>query len=135
MKQATSSLLVMAVLLGLAGYTIFVPPVGMEDLPYRVILPFVLIACGFTILDNFRMRAHMTELIGAVRAVGRAGNAPSPEQRGEAIVILLKALRGGDEKARQTAATQLAVLTGANFGDDIDGWDHWWSQNKSSFGK
>ena len=135
MKQATSSLLVMAVLLGLAGYTMFVPPIGMKELPYRVILPFVLIACGFTILDNFRMRGHMAELIGAVRAVGRAGNAPSPEQRGEAIVILLKALRGGDGKARQTAAAQLAVLTGANFGDDIDGWDHWWTQNRSRFGK
>ena len=136
MPHAASSLLVICVLLGLAGYTIFEPPESFADLPYRLILPFVLFASAFTILDNLRMRTHMTELIGAIRgALGRAGKAPTPEAMGEAIEILLKSLKVADPNVRKTAANQLASLTGANFGEDVDGWNHWWSENKSRFRK
>jgi ABC-type dipeptide/oligopeptide/nickel transport system permease component len=71
MSQATASFLVVLVLFVLAVYTGIAPPAGFEELPYRIILPFVLIAVGFVQLENLRMRAHMAELIGAIRtAVG-----------------------------------------------------------------
>ncbi|MHC4955287.1 MAG: hypothetical protein ACYTGZ_15645 [Planctomycetota bacterium] len=135
MSQASASLLVIGILLALAGYSIFVPPAGMEDLPHRIMLPFVLIACAFTILDNLRMRTHMAELIGAIRhAVGRSGKAPTAEAKGKAIPILLKTLGAGDANARATAARQLAALTGADFGEDAEAWSDWWAENKSRFG-
>jgi hypothetical protein len=138
MSQAGSSLLVIGILLALAGYTIFVPPQPMEELPYRLVLPFVLIACAFTILDNLRMRTHMAELIGAIKgavAQGRAGRAPTPEQKGQAIQILLETLNTQDETARKTAFKQLAVLTGADFGEDVAAWRGWWKDNKSEYGQ
>lgn len=129
------------VLLALAGYTIFVPPEPMSELPHRLILPFVLIASAFTILDNLRMRTHMAELIGAIKGAvaqgraGRGGSAPTPEQKGEAIEILIHTLDARDEAARKTAFKQLAVLSGADFGEDAKAWRGWWNDNKSQFGK
>jgi len=136
MSQAGSSLLVIGILLALAGYTIFVPPETMTELPHRLVLPFVLIACAFTILDNLRMRTHMAELVGAIRgALGRAGKAPTPEAKGEAISILMGSLKSDDAKIRRTASQQLAILTGADFGEDAKSWQGWWEDNKSRFGK
>ena len=138
MAQAGSSLLVIGILLALAGYTIFVPPEPMTELPHRLVLPFVLIASAFTILDNLRMRTHMAELIGAIKgavAQGRSGHAPTKEQKAQAIQILLETLNTTkDETARKTAFKQLAVLTGADFGEDVRAWRGWWDDNKSSFG-
>ena len=97
-----------------------------------------LIASAFTILDNLRMRTHMAELIGAIKgavAQGRSGRAPTPAQKGEAIEILLQTLDARDEEARKTAFKQLAVLSGADFGEDADAWRGWWKDNKSHFGK
>jgi hypothetical protein len=138
MSQATASFLVVLVLFVLAVYTGIAPPVGFEELPYRIILPFVLIAVGFVQLENLRMRAHMAELIGAIRtAVGQSkasrGEA-SPQMKGEAIRILLRSLHSDSEKVRETSARQLAHLTGEDFGVDVAAWERWWKANEGSFG-
>ena len=138
MNQATASFLVVLVLFVLADYVGIAPPAGFEELPHRIILPFVLIAVGFVQLENLRMRAHMAELIGAIRtAVGqsKAGRSePSPEMKGEAIRILLGSLKSGNEKVRETSARQLKQLTGEDFGDDAAAWERWWKANERSFG-
>ncbi|MHC4940992.1 MAG: HEAT repeat domain-containing protein [Planctomycetota bacterium] len=138
MSQTTASVLVVLVLFGLAVYIGIYPPEGFTELPYRIIFPFVLIAVGFVQLENLRMRAHMAELIGAIRtAVGRAqgGRAePPPQVKGEAIRILMGSLKSDDPTVRQTAATQLAQLTGENHGEDMIAWENWWKKNQDRFG-
>ena len=137
MSQTAASVLVVFVLFGLAVYVGIYPPEGFQELPYRIIFPFVLIAVGFVQLENLRMRTHMAELVGAIRtAVGRAQGGrtePTPEVKGEAIRILMGSLKSDDPKVRQTAAAQLAQLTGQNFGEDVVSWERWWKANRSNY--
>jgi len=137
MTQATASFLVVLVLFVLADWVGVDPPEGFTELPYRIVLPFVLIAVGFVQLENLRMRTHMAELIGAIRtAVGqaRAGRPDaSPEMKGEAIRILLKSLKSDDPTVRRTSAEQLAKLTGQQLGEDPAAWERWWQENKKTF--
>ncbi|MEM8882950.1 MAG: hypothetical protein AAGD14_02680 [Planctomycetota bacterium] len=139
MSQSLASLLVVLVLFILAVYVGISPPEGFQEFPYRIILPFVLVAVGFVQLENQRMRVHMAELIGAIKAaVGQAraqqgAVQPTPEQRAEAIEILLKSLNSQDATARATAAKQLAKLTGVDHGEDAVAWARWWSENESQF--
>jgi len=139
MSQGNATLLVILVLFVLAIWTIVAPPAGFEELPYRIILPFTLVAVCFGQLENLRTRAHMGELIGAIRtAVGQSRGSgrpePSPKQKGEAIQILLGSLSADDAQVRRTAAQQLAALTGEDLGDDAGAWKAWWKRNKGRFG-
>jgi hypothetical protein len=138
MSQAIASTLVVLTLFGLAIFCGIAPPQGFEELPYRIIFPFVLIAVGFVQLENVRMRAHMRELIGALKtAVGRTqanrGVAPTTQEKGKAIQILLDSLGAADETVRQTAARQLTSLTGEDFGTDSAAWKRWWLANRAQF--
>ena len=68
MSQAGASLLLVAVMFGLAVYLVIWPPPGFdENLAYRASIPFVLIATAYGVLENLRTRAHMGQLIGALR--------------------------------------------------------------------
>lgn len=118
-------------------YLFFAPPPGFdENIAYRIALPFVLIACAFSVMENLRTRTHMAQLVGAIRGLmGKRGVEPTPEIKGEAIQILLKSLHHGDESVRRTAANQLRNLTGETIGDDAAAWDQWWSENRSRFGQ
>jgi hypothetical protein len=138
MGQATASTLVVLVLFSLAIYCGIAPPVGFEELPYRIILPFVIVAVGFVQLENVRMRTHMKELIGALQAAvgqtkARRGVTPTQAEKGKAITILLDSLGSSDSTVRRTAARQLTALTGANFGDDSAAWKRWWLANRAEF--
>ena len=138
MSQAVASTLVVLVLFGLAIYCGIAPPEGFQELPYRIILPFVIIAVGFVQLENVRMRGHMAELIGALKvAVARnqssRGVEPTPAAKGKAIAILLDSIGSDDESVRATAARQLAALTGENHGTDSVAWKRWWLANRAKF--
>jgi hypothetical protein len=138
MSQAVASTLVVLVLFGLAIYCGIAPPEGFQELPYRIILPFIIIAVGFVQLENVRMRTHMAELIGALKvAVGRSqasrGVAPTPAEKGKAIVILLESIGSDDASARETAARQLTALTGVDHGTDSAAWKRWWLANRAKF--
>jgi hypothetical protein len=126
-----------ALMFGLAGYFVFVPPPGFGgSIAHRLTIPFVLVACAYMVLENLRTRIHLAQLVGALRSLmGRTGAPPTPEVKREAIEILLKSLRGGDEAARAAAARQLAKLTGQDFGDDAQAWEAWWAKSKADFGK
>lgn len=138
MSQAVASSLVVLVLFGLAIYCGIAPPEGFEELPYRIILPFVIVAVGFVQLENVRIRAHMAELIGALKvAVGRTqasrGVAPTPAEKGRAIAILLESLGSDDTSVRDTAARQLKALSGVDHGTDSAAWNRWWLAHRAQF--
>ena len=138
MGHATASALVVLVLFSLAIYCGIAPPVGFEQLPYRIILPFLIVAVGFVQLENARMRAHMKELIGALQAAvgqtrAKRGIPPTPKEKGKAISILLDSLGSKDSSIRNTAARQLKALTGEDFGNDSASWNRWWLANRAGF--
>ena len=135
MSQAGASLLLVVVLFVFAVYLVFVPPEGFEEnLVHRAAIPFVLVATAYGVLENLRTRAHMGQLIGAIR--GLLGKAPpSPQAKAEAIGILLQSLKTGSEQVRATASGQLRNLTGQDFGMDYQAWSDWWAANKGTFGK
>ena len=138
MRQATASALVVLVLFSLAIYCGFAPPAGFEELPYRIILPFLIVAVGFVQLENARMRVHMKELIGALQAAvgqtrAKRGIAPTPQEKGKAITILLDSLGSKDTSVRETAARQLKAITGEDFGNDSASWSRWWLANRAEF--
>jgi len=137
MSHAGASLVLIAGMFGLAGYFIFVPPPGFEEsIGHRLTIPFVLVACAYMVLENLRTRVHLAQLVGALRSLmGRTGVPPTPEIKREAIEILLKSLRGGNQAAREAAVRQLGKLTGQDFGEDAKAWEEWWSANKADFGK
>ena len=136
-SHASTSLLLVALMFGLAGYFVFVPPPGFgESIAHRITIPFLLVACAYMVLENLRTRVHISQLVGALRSLmGRTGTPPTPEVKREAIEILLKSLRGDNETARQAAARQLGNLTGRDFGEDAKAWEEWWAKNKADFGK
>ena len=137
MSQTTVSLLIVFVMFGLAVYLLVFPPPGFADsMAYQVTLPFVLIVCAFNVLENIRTRAHVTQLIGAIRgAMGKAGAPPTPEAKAEAIEILIQSLHSEKPAVRHTAAGQLQKLTGQDLGEDPAAWSDWWEANKGGFGK
>lgn len=137
LSHSGASLLLVALMFGLAGYFVFVPPPGFdESIGHRITIPFVLVACAYMVLENLRTRIHIAQLVGALRSLmGRTGKPPTPEVKREAIEILLKSLRSGNETAREAAARQLGKLTGQDFGEDSQAWDKWWSDNKVGFGE
>ena len=121
----------------LAVYLFFAPPPGFEDnLAHRIALPFVLVAGAFGVMENLRTRTHLGQLVGAIRGLmSKRGVEPTPEIKGEAIEILMRSLKSGEEKVRRTAAAQLHSLTGRDFGVDLEAWEGWWSENKGEFGR
>jgi len=132
----TSASLILAVLTLLAAfYFFFVPPPGLDEgFMNRMVLPYLLLVTAFGILESLRTRAHMAQLIGALRSMmGKSGKPATPEVRREAVDILLKALRGENEQARATALAQLKTLTGQDLGDDPAAWEDWWRRNRGSF--
>jgi len=120
---------------GLAIYFLFAPPPGFEEaILYRLILPFLLVSSAFGVVENLRTRAHIGQLVGALRGLmGRAGKTPSRKVRGEAIEILVGSLRSGKASVRRTASIQLGQLTGQAFGEDADAWEDWWNVNRAGF--
>jgi hypothetical protein len=49
-----------------------------------------------------------------------------PRRESEAVDILIAALRGRSESAREAALRQLRRLTGQDFGLKADAWEQWW---------
>jgi len=130
-----ASLILMAFLIGLAVYFLVFPPPGFEGLDHRLAIPVVLIVGAHTIFESLRMRAHISELVGALRGIMARARAPAtPEIRREAVEILLKSLRSDTASVKQTALTQLRQLTGQDHGEDPDAWDAWWGRNRDTFG-
>ncbi|MGQ0613541.1 MAG: hypothetical protein ACT4PV_07395 [Planctomycetaceae bacterium] len=132
MSRTASVFLLALVLLVLAVYFLVKPPPGFGDnLAHHLAIPFVLIATALGLIEGVRTRAHIGQLVGALRALtGRAGKAVRPEVKVEAIGILIHALRGENETARRTAAGQLEHLTGQKFGEDRARWEQWWRENR-----
>lgn len=137
MSQAGASLLVVAVMLVLAVYFLLWPPPGFdENIVHRIAIPFLLVAGAFGVMENIRTRTHMAQLIGAIRSLlGKSGAPPTPEVKAEAVEILLQSLKSDQPRVRTTAAQQLKNLTGQDFGEDFDGWNRWWADNKNTFKK
>ena len=129
------SLLLVLIMVGLAIYLFFFPPAGFEDdFAYRISIPFLMIAAAFGLLENLRTRAHISQLLGALRSMlKRSGKEATPEVKAEAVEILLESLRSDDARVRETAARQLGKLTGEAFGEDVDAWEDWWSANQRAF--
>ena len=124
----------------LAVFMFVSPPDGWHSFPYRLAMPFALMACSLSILENLRTRTHITQLVGAMRALmGKAGHAatsgkaPTGEVRVEAVEILLQSLKSDKDKVRTVAARQLENLTGQSLGEDVEAWDRWWDENKAGF--
>ena len=124
----------MAFLIGLAVYFLVFPPPGFEALGHRLAIPVVLLVGAFTIFESLRMRAHIAELVGALRGImGRARAPATPEVKREAIEILVKSMRSENPSVRQTAAAQLRQLTGENLGAEAGPWEAWWARNRDTF--
>lgn len=137
MSQASASLLLVVLMLGLAIFFVFSPPPGFEEsFVYRITIPFILVSCAFSVLENLRTRAHIGQLVGALRSLmGRSGTPATPEVKGEAIEILLKSLRSDNDNVRETALAQLRQLTGEDHGDDPAAWEAWWAKARKDYGR
>ena len=120
---------------GLAVYLIFDPPPGFdENMAYRLTLPFVLVATAYGVLENFRTRTHMSQLVGAIRGLfARTGTPADPKVKAEAVEILIRSLRSETESVRSTAVKELRNLTGQQFGEDPEQWESWWETHKDRF--
>ncbi len=137
MSRASASLILIVVMIGLAIYFFIFPPRGFDDsLAYRIAIPFLFLSAAFCALENMRTRAHIGQLVGALRTLmARAGKEPAPEVKGEAVEILLHSLRTEKSDVREVVVHQLQNLTGQSIGNDPDRWDAWWKENRQSFGK
>lgn len=135
MSNTGATLLLMVLLLGLAGYFVLVPPAGFEAWGHRLAIPLVLLVGAFTLFESLRMRAHVAQLVGALRGLlGRSGVPPTPEVKREAIEILVKSMRSESPSVRRTAAAQLRNLTGQALGEAAEPWEEWWDANRAKFG-
>ena len=77
-------------------------------------------------LDSQRLQHHFKELVLAFRKFHQdSGQGQDPEQRHQALSILIGALESPDADVRQTAAENLARLTGRAFGEDRAAWMRW----------
>ncbi len=134
LSQTAASLILVVAMLVVAVYLLFEPPPGLDDGAYRALLPFLLFAAALNIFENIRIRAHISQLVGALRMLaGRMGRSPTPEIKGEAIEILIGSLRSGTESVRDTAAKELRKLTDEDLGTDPEAWQRWWLENKDRF--
>ena len=135
-SNAALSLVLVLLMAGLAFYMFVWPPIGFGDnIAYRLSLPLLLVTAAMGVLESLRLRAHMSQLVGAIRSIAaRAGRETAPEVKAEAVEILLKALRSTTPTARKTAAVQLRNLTGQTLGEDAEAWERWWAENKDGFG-
>ncbi len=122
-------------MMGLAAYFFLVPPTGFDDsYGHRIAIPFILMACAFNILENLRTRAHIGQLVGALRSLmARSGKDATPQVRAEAVDILLESLKSDEPTVRATFVAQLQNLTGQQIGDDVDEWEIWWKSNRDRF--
>ena len=137
MSRTSASLLLAFVMFGCAVYFFFDPPPGFtESWAYRIIFPFLFVSGALTILDNLRTRIHMGQLVGALRQIsGRAGIPPAPKVTGEAIEILISAMRTNNVTTRETALRQLRQITGADAGETAEEWQDWYKANKERYRK
>lgn len=136
MSQAASSLVLVVILFAMAVYLGFSPPEGFHRVIDRLVLPVLLFAGAMNILENMRTRAHIGQLVGALKSLvgkGGPGKTPTPEVKAEAVEILIGSLRSDKKTVRETALAQLRHLTGQDLGDDTEAWERWWAANKESF--
>ena len=124
-------------MISMAIYFFFYPPEGLGDsIVHRIAIPFLFMAAALGSLESMRTRAHIAQLVGAVRTLmARAGKEPAPEVKGQAVEILLESLRTGDANVRKMVVRQLESLTGQSLGDKPDRWDAWWKENRQRFGQ
>ncbi len=135
MSNAGASLIVIVFLIGLALYFAAVPPPGFDAFWHRIAIPIVLVVSAVTIFESLRMRAHISQLVGALRGLmGRSGVPPTPEVKREAVEILVKSMRSANPGVRRTASGQLRKLTGQDLGESADAWEEWWRANGAGFG-
>lgn len=135
MSRTAASLLLALAMVGLGLYLVFRPPPGFDgSVAHHIAMPFVLFACALNILEGVRTRAHVAQLLGALRALtGRGGRPATPEVKAEAIDILIESLASENPRVRSTAAEQLRNLTGESHGEDAARWRAWWSANRERF--
>ena len=124
-------------MISMAIYLFFYPPGGFgSSIVYRIAIPFLFMAAALGSLESMRTRAHISQLVGALRTLmGRAGKEPAPEVKGQAVEILLESLRTGDANVRKMVVRQLESLTGQSLGDKPDRWDAWWKENRQRYGQ
>ena len=135
MSNAGASLIVIAALIVLAFYFVFVPPPNFGDWQYRFATPLMLVVCAVTMFENLRMRAHMSELVGVPRGLmGRSGKPPTAEIKREAIDILVKSMRSDNPSVRRTAYAQLRNLTGQGLGENAEAWEQWGGSHRGTVG-
>lgn len=136
MSNAGASLIAIVLLVGLALYFVAVPPPGFdESWGHRLAIPLVLVVSASTIFESLRMRAHVGQLVGALRGLmGRSGTPPTLEVKREAIDILVQSMRSANPGVRKTASVQLRNLTGQELGESAETWEEWWKRNRPGFG-
>ncbi len=124
-------------MISMAIYVFFYPPRGFGDsIVYRIAIPFLFMTAALGSLESMRTRAHISQLVGALRTLmGRAGKEPPPEVKGQAVEILIQSLHSADAGVRKTVVRQLESLTGQSIGDEPEQWDAWWKENRQSFGQ
>jgi len=135
LSNTAASLVLVLILFGLGIYVLVVPPPGFEgDLVHRLVLPLLLVATAIGVLENLRTRAHIGQLIGALRGMmKRTGTPATPRIKAEAVEILLASLRSDRPTVRKTAAVQLRNLTGQELGEDAEAWERWWGTHRDEF--
>jgi hypothetical protein len=124
-------------MISMAIYLFLYPPGKFGDsIVHRIAIPFLFMAAALSYLESMRTRAHIGQLVGAIRTLmGRAGKEPAPEVKGQAVEILLQSLRSGEANVRKMVVQQLESLTGQSLGDDPDRWEAWWKENRRRFGQ
>ena len=134
MSNTGASLIAIVLLVLLALYFVAVPPQGFESWGHRLAIPLVLVVSASTIFESLRMRAHIGQLVGALRGLmGRSGAPPTPEVKREAIDILVRSLRSANPGVRRTASAQLRNLTGQELGESAEAWEQWWEKSRGDF--
>lgn len=105
------------------------------DTLLRVLIAFLFFFCASFVRSIHALRLQTQELEESVDAANSALYGKNWKAERNAVEILLGCLEGPNEELRSKARENLRLLTGQNYGPDLEAWKKWWSENRMTFRK
>jgi hypothetical protein len=122
------------VLIALGLVVWFEPRVLGDRGVMRIAVGVLCFYMALLVIERQRMEVTFRDVLAAFQrfkaerlAETARGAEPSPQQKREAIAILIAALRADSASARQHALQNLQRLTGQDFGPDAAAWERWFA--------
>lgn len=118
----------------LPGWTEMEESLGGTTL-LRVLVAFLFFFCASFVRSIHGLRLQVQELTESVDAANSAIYGKNWKAERNAVEILIGCLEGPGEELQKKARENLRLLTGQNFGSDLEAWKKWWAENRTSFRK